>query len=225
VALSTAIKNKMLAVRDLSYYTTIEIKNDSGSWVDFTDRDPIIGKIRLSTERIPNKIVSSVSAVVLDNADRYFDYMDKPSDSTTASLFGTKASGFSTGFPGREVRLGLKMTLDDGTYENAYLGIYQIGENIETDHASGKAKLPLRPDIWKLKESRQRTENRRSLITASHPSAMIRGAGEQISTRSQARCITTRTTASFISASAIMSGNGTQRRKSGTSQARLTDWS
>lgn len=153
MTLSTAIKEKMLRVRDLAYHTTLEIKNDSGTWIDFTDRDPVISKVRLSTERIPNKIVSSVSDIIVDNEDRYFDYMDDPSDSTTASLFGTKASGFASGFPGREVRLGLKMALDDGSFETAYLGIYVIDENIQTDISSGKARIPLRPDIWLLKEA------------------------------------------------------------------------
>jgi len=152
MALSAALKNKLLDVWETTFLRTAEIKNDSGSWVSFSDRDPDFSQIKLSTQGRRNLIVTSASKVLLNNEDRYFDYMDDPGNATTIALFGALATGFSSGLEGKPVRLGARFRLNNGTWEQAYLGVYMI-EDIITDDDSGRAELKLTADVALLEKA------------------------------------------------------------------------
>ena len=151
MALSTTIKNKMLSVTHLKYRLLVEIKNEDGNWIDFTDRDPRPSSARLSTEKKRNQIVSSVASISFTNDDNYFDYMDNPDNATTVSLFGILASKFSNGFRGKEVRISLRVSLPDGTYEDARLGIFRIRRK-KQDLKSQRTTFDLWQDVDFLKK-------------------------------------------------------------------------
>ena len=149
MALSTALKNLMLAGRKISYRLKIELKNDDDAWIDFSDRDPVLRQVRLSTEKNTGKIVSSIGYVSFKNVDGYFDYMDDPGHSDTTTLFSTLATKFSKGFRGVLLRGSLVFSLEDGSFETAPLGIYKI-----TDVLTGltkRADLKLAQDVDFLK--------------------------------------------------------------------------
>lgn len=152
MTLSTVIKNKMLEVTHLQYRLLVEIKNEDGNWIDFTDRDPKVPSIRMSTEKRRNQIVSSVGSVTFTNDDNYFDWMDDPSNATTQSTFGTLATKFLKGFRAKQIRISLRMTLPSGTYEDARLGTYRV-KTVSIDHATGRATFSLCQDIDFLKEA------------------------------------------------------------------------
>ena len=146
MALSTVIKNKMLSVTHLKYRLLVEIKNDDGDWIDFSDRDPRVSQLRLSTEKRKNQIVSSIASVSFTNDDNYFDYMDDPDNATTASLFGTLASKFAAGFRGKPVRFSLRVSLPDSTYEDARLGVFRV-KDLEFDSDSNREIFDLCQDV------------------------------------------------------------------------------
>ena len=150
MALSTTIKNKMLSVTHLQYREIVEIKNEDGDWIDFTDRDPRHPAIRLATEKGRHQIVSSIASVSFTNDDNYFDWMDKPSHLSTLAKFGALATKFSKGFRGKQVRFSLRMQLPAGTHEDACLGLYRI-RRISIDHDSGRTTFDLWQDVDFLK--------------------------------------------------------------------------
>lgn len=151
MTLSTVIKNKMLEVTHLSYRLLVEIKNEDGTWIDFSSRDPRLPSIRMSTEKRRNQIVSSVGSVTFTNDDNYFDWMDNPANATTISTFGTLATKFSKGFRTKQVRISLRVQLPDSTYEDARLGTYRV-KTTTIDPSSGRVTFNLCQDIDFLKE-------------------------------------------------------------------------
>jgi len=150
MALSTTIKNKMLAVTHLQYREIVEIKNEDGDWIDFTGRDPRHPAIRLATEKGRHQVVSSVASVSFTNDDNYFDWMDDPSHLQTLAQFGTLATKFSKGFRGKQVRFTLRMQLPDGTHEDASIGLYRVRRK-KIDPDSGRAVFDLWQDVDFLK--------------------------------------------------------------------------
>jgi hypothetical protein len=150
MTLSTVIKNKLLEVTHLQYRLLVEIKNEDDAWIDFCDRDPRVPSIRMSTEKRRNQIVSSVGSVTLTNDDNYFDWMDNPANATTISTFGALATKFAKGFRGKQVRISLRVTLPDNTYEDAGFGTYRV-KTVNIDPSSGRATLNLCQDVDFLK--------------------------------------------------------------------------
>lgn len=135
MAYSAALKAHLLSGQPLTYRTKVEIKNESDAWIDFSDRDPLIGTIRISGDRNGNRIISSSASVSFTNDDNYFDYMDDPGKMITLSFFGTLASEFLNGFKDKLVRLSLAILLPDGSTESASLGIWRV-----TDFSHDKIK-------------------------------------------------------------------------------------
>lgn len=151
MAYSAALKAHLLAARDLVLRAKVELKNDDGSWIDFTDRDPVIGTVSVQGDRDGHRITSTTASISFTNDDGYFDYMDDPASATTIALFGTLASKFSRGFKDIPIRVSAVILLPSGSWEAAPLGVFRL-KTRGSDPATQRVTFALATDIDDLKK-------------------------------------------------------------------------
>lgn len=155
--ISNTVKSSSLEDRTiLSYNVKFYIQDSGHTWVDFTDRLEKQGKYKLSsigsvshsteTKAIGGTFTSSISDVVMDNSDSFWD---DPSMWSTLKTINNTTAIFNTSKNGREVslkkskcRVVIETLLKDGTIREDTVGVFRV-KGFTTNSKDGTATLEI----------------------------------------------------------------------------------